>query len=50
MMGAGVSIGRGLVALGLGGAQHVLVYVLGGTRCRSTSGLHTYHHLLVILC
>lgn len=29
MMGAGISIGRGLVALGLGGAQHILVYVLG---------------------
>lgn len=50
MMGAGVCIGRGLVALGLRRAQHVLVYVLGGARSRSPSSLHTYHHLLVILC
>lgn len=50
MVGTGISRGGGLVALGLGVTQHVLVHVLGGTRCRGTSSLHTHHHLLVKLC
>lgn len=50
VVGAGIGRSRGLVALGLGVAQHVLVHVLGGARCRGTTSLQTPHHLLVILC
>lgn len=50
MVGASISRGGGLDALGLGVAQHVLVHVLGGARCRGTTSLYTPHHLLVILC
>lgn len=41
-------VGR-LVALALGGAQHVLLHVLGGARSRGRGGLHTAHQLLLIL-
>lgn len=50
VVGAGICRIRGLVALGLRVSQHVLVHVLRGARCRSSTSLHTPHHLLVILC
>lgn len=50
VVGAGIGRGGWLVALRLGVAQHVLVYVLGRARCRGTTSLHTSHHLLLILC
>lgn len=50
MVGACIGQGGGLVALGLGVAQHALVYVLGGARCRGTTSLYAPYQLLVILC
>lgn len=50
VVGASIDRGRGLVALGLGVAQHILLHVLGGTRCRSTTRLQTSNHFLLILC
>lgn len=50
MMGAGISRGRRLVALGLRMRQNILVHVLRGARCRGTTGFQTPHYLLVKLC